>query len=470
MRIALLSNVTVEILAGMLKKEHSVWVPTGFGAWLATALNPPDDLRTFDPEIIYLLIDGHFAADLATEAERKSAVVTLQAAFPKVPVVVPDIARLANDMGDGFYDERMWKLGAMPWSMKGLRELKKLFGIKKVLALDLDNTLWKGVIGEDGVAGVEPDVALQTDIKCLKDRGVVLTIVSKNNPDDVERIWSDPRMVLKREDFVAITLNWKDKSTNLMDQARELNVGVDSFVFVDDNPAERAQMRAVCPAVAVADFPPQLSVYFPPRELTAEDLQKTAQYQAEVSRKNFAVGLSLEDYLQGLQIWVEVHEMREAEMSRVAQLSQKTNQFNVLTNRYSESDVLAFAADRNRTILTVHAGDRFGEQGLVAFVQLKFGSAQSAEIVDWVMSCRAMNRTIEYAVQEQVEAFCMRQNVMLLKASWKRTAKNAPVADLFDKFGFAVLSDGADSRAYALEMPRQKMLQHQVSIKEKSNG
>lgn len=451
MKIAILSNVTVEVLAGMLKKEHQVWLAPGFGAWMETSLNVPTDLKEFGPEAIYILLDRHFEnARTWTEADVAAAMASLRTAFPKTPIIVPDIAAVAADFDGDFYDDRMWKLGSMPFSMKGLREIRKIFGIKKVLALDLDNTLWSGVIGEDGASGVVPNIELQKHIKTCKDRGGVLAILSKNNPEDVEPIWDDPRMILKKEDFVSFGINWEDKAANIVKIASELNLGTDSFVFVDDNPAERAQMRAMRPEVCVAEFPPKLDVYFPVREMTAEDLQKTAQYQAETARKNFAVGLSAEEYLKGLEIWTDIHPIQDEEIPRVAQLSQKTNQFNVCTNRYSEDEIRNFAHSEGHLLVTLHAGDKFGDQGLVAFVlvELSGSGTRCARILDWVMSCRVMNRRIEFTVQAEVERLLRGHAVGELSAAWYRTQKNAPVKELFERFGFDLVASNDDERSY----------------------
>lgn len=451
MKIAILSNVTVEVLAGMLKKEHSVWLAPGFGAWMETALNPPEDLRTFQPEAVYILLDRHFKDSRAWKSSDISAArASLSVAFPKIPVVVPDIASIASDIGEAFYEPKMWKLGSMPFSMKGLRELKKLFGIKKVLALDLDNTLWMGVIGEDGASGIEPCVEFQKEIKACKERGAVLAALSKNNPEDVEPVWSDTRMILKKDDFVAFGVNWEDKASSLAKIAADLNLGTDSFVFVDDNPAERAQMRAMRPEVCVSEFPPRLDVYFPVREMTAEDAQKTAQYQAEAARKDFAVGLSPEEYLNGLEIWTEIHPVREEEIPRVAQLSQKTNQFNVCTNRYSIEEIMHFAKSPDHLLVTLHAGDKFGDQGLVAFVLVEAAKTDkgNARILDWVMSCRVMNRKIEFTVQHEVECILRRRGVKHLAAIWRRTLKNTPVKNLFEQFGFTLVDSTEEVKGY----------------------
>lgn len=434
MRIALLSNVTVEVLAGMLKKEHTLWLPPGFGAWMETAIAPPQDLLDFKPEAVYCLLDSHFTE---VHGDVGAARRALEAALPQSAICVLDVTRFAADFGAAFYDERMWKLGKMPWSLKGLKELKKVFSLKKVLTVDLDNTVWDGVAGEDGPSGVRIREDFQREMLALKDRGVLLAVLSKNNPDDVSWFFE------KDDPFVAKGINWAPKADNLVRMAQELNLGSDSFVFVDDNPAERAEMRARCPEVLVADFPPQLEAFFPKRELTAEDLTKTEQYQAEAKRKQFAAGLSVEDYLKGLEIRTEIHPIACDEIPRVAQLSQKTNQFNVCTNRYSEEEIARFAQDPQHVLLTLHAGDRFGDQGLVAFVHVV-----GDEIVDWVMSCRVMNRRIEFAVQRELERALAARGCKVLHATWKRTLKNAPVKDLFEKFGFKLINETEEMKQY----------------------
>ena len=480
MRLAILSNVTVSVLAGMLAKEHAVWTPSGFDTWLQTALEPPRELVDFAPEAVYVLLDTRFAPLSASAEQVDSAVASLRARLPGVPVVVPDLARLASDWGDAFHDERMWTLGRMPFSLKGLQALRNLMGLKKVLALDLDNTLWKGVLGEDGVKGIEPDVAFQREIKALKDRGALLVALSRNDAADVEKVWDDPRMVLKRDDFVAFGVDWNEKSGNLARIAADLNLGTEAFVFVDDNPAERARMRAARPEVAVPEFPPPLADYFPPRAVTAEDRVKTEQYRAEARRKALAAsGLSVYDYLKTLEIWADVHPARPEEFARLAQLSQKSNQFNVLTHRYSEEEVARFASDPSRILLSVHAGDRFGDQGLIAFVQIRLpaaapsanrtigqsGQSNNPELLDFVMSCRAMNRHLEFAVQDSVERVLAMRGEMSLRATWRRTERNAPVRDLFDRLGYSLLSSSDDIRTYELNLLNVPLRHYAVHVK-----
>ena len=319
----------------------------------------------------------------------------------------------------------------------------KLFTPKKAIAVDFDNTLWRGTIAEDGVANILPDVAFQRRLLALKERGVILIALSRNNAADIEPIWNDGRMALGKGDFAALAIDWNEKSDNLRRIAAELNLGLDSFVFVDDNPAERAAMCVSCPEVAVAPWPVDLEGYFPVRTVTAEDRTRTALYQAETARRNFAAGRPLDDYLAGLKIVNDIHEMTDDEVPRVAQLSQKTNQFNVCTNRLSEAEVRAFAAEKENVVLTVHSRDRFGDMGLIAFVRIRGG-----EILDLVMSCRAMNRRIEFAVESEIERFMTARGVSRLDATWRRTAKNAPVAELYERLGFELMESHDEKKSY----------------------
>ena len=328
---------------------------------------------------------------------------------------------------------------------------------KKVVAVDLDNTLWDGVVGEDGVGGLCPKTAFQRELKALKDRGILLVALSKNNFSDVEwlfgegdltaRLGDAEGMVLSRDDFVSWKIGWNSKAENLAEVARELNLGVDAFVFVDDNPVERIEMAARLPGVAVAEFPPKLAAYFPPRELTEEDRHKTEEYRAETQRKKCLGQLRVEDVESVETVWkalgirMDVHELKEDEVARVAQLSQKANQFNVCTNRYTEEQVRALGAEG--LVVTAHAGDRFGDQGLIAYVIVKDG-----EILDFVMSCRVMGRGIEDRVMRETERLLRDRGVRRLKARWHDSGKNVPVRDLFDRLGFTRIAATAEERVY----------------------
>ena len=317
--------------------------------------------------------------------------------------------------------------------------------VKKVVAVDLDNTLWDGVIGEDGLAGIRAKPEFERTLKGLKDRGVLLVALSKNNLEDGLK-GLDCLEVLAKDDFIAWRINWECKAENLVSVAEELNLGVDAFVFVDDNPAERLEMSAKIPEVTVADFPPNLAAYFPPREITEEDRHKTEEYRAEAERRRCLAGMRdemrevREEVFRELGVEIEIHPLLDDEVARVSQLSQKSNQFNVCTNRYSQEEIRKLA--REGLVVTAHAKDKFGDQGLVAYVVVR-----DAAILDFVMSCRTMGRGIEERVEAEVERLVAAQGVERIAACWRSSGRNAPVKELFERFGFSLtISTDAEKR------------------------
>jgi len=316
---------------------------------------------------------------------------------------------------------------------------------KKAVAVDLDNTLWQGVAGEDGRDALRPNEALQKELHELKSRGVLIVALSKNNFEDVQPL------VEEFGDFVAWRIDWRSKADNLVDVAAELNIGVDSFVFVDDNPAERVEMKARLPEVAVAGWPPRLAAYFPPREPTAEDLVKTEEYRAEAKRRAWARdagGLGVVDVWKEIGAWIEVGELSEGDVPRVAQLSQKANQFSTCTNRYVEDEVRGWLGTDGGSgrVFTVRSGDRFGDQGLVAFVRVVPSGTPGRFVVgDWTMSCRVAGRGLEERAWKDI---AKRLGPCTVEAKWLRTAKNAPVEDLFERLGFGVVKKWEGGKRY----------------------
>ena len=320
---------------------------------------------------------------------------------------------------------------------------------KKAVALDLDGTLWDGVVGEDGVAALRPKRDFLAELKALKNRGVLLTILSKNNEPDVRAALDAGLLApLAADDFVAMKVDWKPKAENLQEIARELNLGLDAFVFVDDNPAERIEMAARCPEAAVATFPPVLSAYFPEGEVTNEDRRKTEEYREEAARRTFLAQekLSPGALWEALGCRLDVHEMRPDEAARVAQLSQKANQFSVCTNRYSADEIAALGrGEKGAAVFAVRSCDRFGDYGLVAFVVVADG-----EIRDFTMSCRVAGRGLEERAWTEIWRGLRARGVRTIRAAWRRTAKNAPVRELFERLGFSVVARTEDETRYEL--------------------
>lgn len=438
MKVALLSNVTVSVLETILSKTAQVWSPPGFGAWLETALAPPENMYAFSPDLIVLLIDRKFTPDVPPE---ETALKSLRSHFPQVPIISPDISKLAEEIGDIFYDERMWRLASIPWSLSAMNEIAKIISpLKKAIAVDLDDTLWKGVAGDGKVVA---NKEFQEQLLRLKKKGVLLVALSKNNDEDLAGAWNSEGMVLSPDDFVAKKINWQKKSDNLLSVAEELGIGVEAFVFIDDNPAERAEMRACLSDVAVSPFPPDIDTFFPSAGRGVMGEERSAFYLAEHCRRELASGKNLDDYLQSLQMRIEVKELSEEDVARVSELSHRSNQFNLTTNRYSEKEVRSFLNDSSHFTAVLKVADRFSDLGLVAFVHVA-----GSQIVDFVMSCRAMNRKLEFNLISFVEQELKKRGVERITSKWRRTAKNAPVKDIYERMGFTLLSESEEEKYY----------------------
>ena len=314
---------------------------------------------------------------------------------------------------------------------------------KKAVAVDLDGTLWNGVVGEDGAAALVPNAALLAELKALKERGVLLTILSKNNLGDVRPAFEAGLLApLSADDFLFPQIDWEPKAENLARLAKRLNLGTDAFVFVDDSPVERLEMASRLPDVAVASFPPVLSAYFPEVEVTDEDRRKTEEYREEAERRKFLSEARPADVWDALGCWLDVHRMRPDEAARVAQLSQRANQFSTCTNRYAADDVVALAADAATRVYVVRAGDDFGEMGLVAFVVVRGG-----EVADFTMSCRAAGRGLEERTWAEVVRDLRAGGVRELRATWRDSGRNAPVRDLFERLGFSLAAETPGKRS-----------------------
>ena len=340
---------------------------------------------------------------------------------------------------------------------------------KKCLVLDLDNTLWGGVIGDDGLAGIvlgqgsgigEAHLGLQGYAKRLQQRGIVLAVCSKNDPRVAEAAFDHPEMLLKRADFAAFVANWTDKAANLRTIAKALNIGLDSLVFVDDNPVERAQVRAALPQVAVPELPadPALYVrtlaaagYFEAVAFTAEDRARAGQYAANLERESLATAAGdMEAFLGQLAMTVEFGPVNALNLARVTQLVNKTNQFNTTTIRRTEAEVAALAADPQALTLQFRLLDKFGDNGIVSVMLLEpagdeggnEGGGGALELVNWVMSCRVFGRQLEEEALNILAEAARARGVSEIRARLVPTERNGVIADLFPRLGFAPAGEG----------------------------
>ena len=340
-----------------------------------------------------------------------------------------------------------------------LRVLRPLSGrVCKAIAIDLDNTLWGGVVGEDGAGGIKlggdyPGSAyraVQQQLRVLSSRGILLTICSKNNPDEALAVLRDhPDMLLRPDDFAAMRINWADKAANLRELAAELNIGVDSFAFFDDNPAERQWVRAQLPDVTVIDPGPDAvhfadalrrTAVFERLSLSDEDRARANQYRAQRHRADAAAATSVDDFLRSLEMVAALADVTPSTLTRVAQLTQKTNQFNVTTRRYTEEQITRLAGVPGTAVRTVRMADRYGDNGLVG-VLIANASGDRCVIDTLLLSCRVIGRGVETLMLSDAVTVARRHGATILAGEFVPTGKNAPAADLFARHGFTCVSE-----------------------------
>jgi FkbH-like protein len=347
---------------------------------------------------------------------------------------------------------------------------------KKVLVLDLDNTLWDGILGDDGPDGIAAATTyrgeafgnFQRVAKQIGSQGVLLAVCSKNDQEPVLQVLREhPDMRLREADFVRVNANWNPKDSNLRDIAAKLNLGVDSFVFADDSPFETGLVAASLPAVAVVrlDEEPAAHIgrlladgWFDVLELTAEDRERAALYRSDAARQDLLEETgSYEEYLEQLDVRLTVAPVREGEVARVAQLTQRTNQFNLTTQRLTPADVRERAQDPGHYVLYLRSADRFGDNGVVGAL-FAHRAGEGLRIDNMLLSCRVFARGIEQAAVAALLAHARDAGIGPVHASYKATKKNHRVRDFWSSLGFAAAGgdeggDGLEFRHGLAELP-----------------
>jgi FkbH-like protein len=385
-------------------------------------------------------------------------------------------------------DERKWLIARMPIAAEQLIQLSRewmrflvpLTGkIAKALVVDLDNTLWGGVIGEDGMQGIKlsaeyPGAAFQALQRVMLDlarRGILLAICSKNNLEDaMEALQSHPGMLLRPKNFAAMRINWNDKSQNLREIAAELNIGIDSLVFMDDNPVEREQVRAALPEVTVIEMPDDPVEYaaalrecmaFERLTLSAEDQQRTSFYVAERERSQAEQTFQTkEDFYRYLEQEAEIATVLPATLARISQLTQKTNQFNLTTRRYSEPQIADMAAKPEWQVLSIRVRDRFGDHGLVG-VAITRDEKDVCEIDTLLLSCRVIGRTVETALLSYLAQAAGARGRSRLAGKFLPTKKNAPAREFYAQHGFQLHTQNGEGSLWELDLK-----QHPIAFPE----
>jgi FkbH-like protein len=395
-------------------------------------------------------------------------------------VFVLDCARLALEIGlEGWHDRRLFHLGRIPFGSNAQKAVAELTArtiraaflpSAKCLVLDLDNTIWGGVVGEDGPGGIQIGESypgnifkeFQRYLRSLAQRGFLLAIASKNNEAEAWAVIdTHPDMILRRGDFAAARIDWNDKAANLRAIARDLNIGTEALVFFDDNPVEREWVRSQLPEVHVIEVPEQPLLYIDALEasgwfdqlvIVAEDRRKADQYREQRQREQLQAGArSLDDFLRDLETSVSIGEVARDTLPRFSQLLGKTNQFNLTTRRHSAAEIEKMTSGGGLA-LWLRAKDRFGDHGLVGAAIIMPEDEGAWRVDSFLLSCRVIGRRIESALLATIADIVRRKGGKSLVGEYIPTGKNDMVAELFSNHGFA-----ADGKRWIFDLATGEM-------------
>ncbi len=382
-----------------------------------------------------------------------------------------DLSTIQNTYGrQAVHDDKLYYIAKMPLSTNILPEVSKqvldviqaLNGkFKKCAILDLDNTLWGGVIGDDGLKSIQiGELGLghafsefQMWLKELKNRGIILAVCSKNNENIAkEPFEKHPDMILKLEDISMFVANWEDKATNIKYIQETINIGMDSIVFIDDNPFERNLVKGMIPDITVPELPEDPALYlsylkslnlFETASYSENDKDRTKQYQAEVGRTTMQSNFqNFDDYLKSLEMQSTVHPFEEFEIPRISQLTQRSNQFNLRTIRYTEAEIEQIANDDKYLTLSFSLKDKFGDYGLISVVIAEKQDEKTLFLNTWLMSCRVLKRGMEEFIINKVLEMAKENGFSKVTSEYIPTPKNAMVEKMYAKLGFADLGGG----------------------------
>ena len=402
----------------------------------------------------------------------------LAAEYPGVHLL--DYDGLVSRRGrEGWHDERKWLTLRMPigaenlpaLAQEWLRFLHPLSGrIGKVLVTDLDNTLWGGVVGEDGIQGIQVDSeypgaayrAVQRALLDLNNRGMLLAIASKNNEEEaLDAMQRHPGMLLRPHHFASMHLNWNPKAESLRQIAEDLNVGLDSLVFLDDNPIERQAVRIALPQVTIIELPPDSMEFakavrdcplFERVTSSAEDRERARYYVQQKERQSAQNSMaSLEEFYYSLEQKVEIVALSDEILGRIAQLIKKTNQFNLTSKRYSEAQIAAFGSDPKYDVYGVRVSDRYGDNGLVG-VCITRHDADVCEIDTLLLSCRVIGRTVETAILSFLVEENQARGSTRLEGWFLPTAKNKPAESFYLKHNFLLQDQTVTGSLWSLDL------------------
>ncbi len=414
------------------------------------------------------MVFGSFAAGLPVSflyQVRKLNFLLTEEAGRRKNIFLIDLNQIGLMEGDkSLHDSKMYYVAKMPLSTEILPLVAKRVievivamkgQIKKCVVLDLDNTLWGGVIGDDGMEGIQIGELgvghafedLQRWLKELKNRGIILAVCSKNNEDTAkEPFEKHPEMVLRLDDISMFVANWEDKASNIRMIQQTLNIGMDSMVFLDDNPFERNLVRSMIPEITVPELPEDPAEYltylkglnlFETVSYSKEDGDRTKQYQAEIGRVSLQKQYeSFEDYLKSLEMKAVAEPFDNFHYARIAQLTQRSNQFNLRTVRYTEADIARIAEDNKYITIYYTLEDKFGDHGLISVIIMEKMDEKTLFLDTWLMSCRVLKRGMEEFIINKVIETAKDAGYEYVIGEYIKTPKNAMVEYIYEKMGF----------------------------------
>lgn len=503
-KLAVLSNINIDPLKNFLNGSDLELYFAGYNQWQIELTNSDSNLYKFNPDFIFLHIDAEELQDKTDDLIKtvehylvmflKTNFIVSNLFYPpysidsyintsinktiglnnelsnlqnKYPgIFIFDFNRLVTLYGyRQFFSHKFWYLGRIKYTNAGFRyisqEIKNVLNCiqgrsKKVLALDLDNTLWGGILGEegwnniqlseDGVGRIYAD--FQRNIKKLSETGILLAIVSKNNEADVKEVFvRNQNMQLSWDNFVSRKINWNNKTDNLREIAIELNIGLDSIVFIDDNAFERDLVKKILPEVRVPDFPEDITelnywfindvvyTHFAKIKITTEDLDKTEQYRRNTERANVSKLYSYDEYLKQLEIKIIIKSVDNNSISRISQLTQKTNQFNLNAKKYSESELNEMINLKEFNLYSLSYSDKFGNEGITGAAIIKI-TDNIAELDIFLLSCRILGRNVEFKFLDYIISYLKENNIKNLKTYYFDNGKNNQVKEFLLKYGF----------------------------------
>lgn len=413
---------------------------------------------------------GNKTADSFLFQQRKLNCLLMQGCQEMKNVYLIDLDALQTQLGqEAFSDAPLYYIAKMPIAVGALPAVAKQVvdmiqairgSVTKCVVLDLDNTLWGGVIGDDGLSGIQIGELgtghafsdFQAWLKQLKNRGILLAVCSKNNePAAREPFEKHPEMVLRLEDFSMFVANWEDKASNIRAIQQTLNIGMDSLVFLDDNPFERNLVRSMIPEITVPELPEDPALYlqylrqlglFETASYSAEDAKRTDQYRTQADRAIFEASFqSYDDYLAGLEMKAVAAPFDAFHYPRIAQLTQRSNQFNLRTVRYTEAEIGALAEDDSHICLYFTLKDKFGDHGLISVVILDKQPQEVLFISEWLMSCRVLKRGMEEFIVDKILHTALERGFRKVVGEYLPTPKNGMVKDLYERMGFTRISE-----------------------------